>query len=101
LRSKSPTGPFVPWDKNPILTQRDLDGDAPQAVTATSWALFGQASFAISYGLGQGATMVAAFWGVFIWREFRDAPRGTMPLLALMFVGYIAGLALVIVSRVV
>ena len=33
--------------------------------------------------------MVAAFWGVFIWREFREAPRGTQPLLlALMFVGY-------------
>jgi glucose uptake protein len=61
----------------------------------------GKASFAISYGLGQGATMVAAFWGVFIWREFRDAAGRTMPLLALMFVGYITGLALVIVSRVV
>ena len=45
----------------------------------------GKASFAISYGLGQGATMVAAFWGVFIWREFRDAPRGTARLLGLMF----------------
>ena len=61
----------------------------------------GKASFAVSYGLGQGATMVAAFWGVFIWREFRDAPRGTAPLLGLMFVGYIAGLVLLIVSKVV
>ncbi|WEK19893.1 MAG: glycoside hydrolase family 43 protein [Candidatus Pedobacter colombiensis] len=25
LRSKSATGPFIPYDKNPILTQRDLD----------------------------------------------------------------------------
>ena len=38
LRSKSPTGPFVPWEKNPILTQRDLDGTAPQAVTCTGHA---------------------------------------------------------------
>ena len=38
FRSKSATGPFVPWDKNPILTQRDLDGNAPQAVTATGHA---------------------------------------------------------------
>ncbi len=38
LRSKAPTGPFVPWEKNPILTQRDLDGNAPQAVTATGHA---------------------------------------------------------------
>ena len=35
----------------------------------------GQAGFAISYGLGQGATMVAAFWGVFIWKEFHKATR--------------------------
>jgi glucose uptake protein len=59
----------------------------------------GQASFAISYGLGQGATMVAAIWGVFIWREFRTAPRGTAWLLALMFACYLAGLALIIVAR--
>ncbi|HEY8994486.1 MAG TPA: glycoside hydrolase family 43 protein [Lacunisphaera sp.] len=38
LRGKSPTGPFVPWDRNPILTQRDLDGRAPQAVTCTGHA---------------------------------------------------------------
>ena len=38
LRSKDPTGPFVPWEKNPILTQRDLDNTAPQAVTCTGHA---------------------------------------------------------------
>lgn len=38
LRSKSPTGPFVPWEKNPILTQRDLDSTAPNAVTCTGHA---------------------------------------------------------------
>ena len=37
----------------------------------------GAAGFAISYGLGQGATLVAAIWGVFIWKEFRTAPAGT------------------------
>ncbi|MCR4414750.1 MAG: GRP family sugar transporter [Thermoguttaceae bacterium] len=59
---------------------------------------FGVAGSAISYGLGQGATMVAAFWGVFIWREFREAPPATKPLIGLMFVGYIVGLALIIWS---
>ena len=62
-------------------------------------AASGQASPAVAYGLGQGATMVAALWGVFVWREFRNAPRGTTPLLALMFVLFITGLGLVIVSR--
>jgi glucose uptake protein len=61
----------------------------------------GKASFAISYGLGQGATLVAAFWGVFIWREFRNAPRGVTALLGLMFLGYIVGLALVIAARII
>ena len=59
----------------------------------------GKAGAAVSYGLGQGATLVAALWGVFIWREFRDAPAGTTKLLALMFVGYVAGLALVIACQ--
>ncbi len=60
----------------------------------------GAAGFAISYGLGQGATMVAAFWGVFIWKEFKDAPAGTNRLIALMFTSFIVGLALIITARV-
>ncbi len=58
------------------------------------------AGYAISYGLGQGATMVAAFWGVFIWREFREAPQGTNRLLALMFVLFIIGLSLIVYANV-
>jgi glucose uptake protein len=59
----------------------------------------GRAGFAISYGLGQGATMVAAFWGVFIWKEFRAAPAGTPRLLGAMFGCFLSGLALVILAR--
>jgi len=58
-----------------------------------------KAGYAISYGLGQGATMVAAIWGVFIWKEFKGAPKGTSLLLVLMFLFFLAGLALIIVSR--
>ena len=53
----------------------------------------GKAGPAISYGLGQGATLVASLWGVFIWKEFRNAPRGTNILIAAMFLFFIAGLA--------
>jgi glucose uptake protein len=60
----------------------------------------GAAGPAISYGLGQGATMVAAFWGVFIWKEFQNAPAGTNKLLVLMFASYAIGLALLILARV-
>lgn len=60
----------------------------------------GAAGFAISYGLGQGATMVAAAWGVFIWKEFRGARQGASRLLALMFAFYFVGLGLIILSRI-
>ena len=56
----------------------------------------GAAGPSISYGLGQGATLVAAFWGVFIWREFKDAPPRTGRLLTLMFIFYIVGLSLIV-----
>jgi glucose uptake protein len=59
----------------------------------------GLAGFAISYGLGQGATMVAAFWGVFIWKEFRNAPSGTTRLIGAMFACFFLGLVLIIVAR--
>ncbi len=58
-----------------------------------------QAGPAISYGLGQGATMIAAAWGVFIWKEFKEAPRSTNWLLFLMFLFFISGLMLVIIAR--
>jgi glucose uptake protein len=58
-----------------------------------------RAGAALSYGLGQGATLVGALWGVFVWREFRGAPRGTPALLAAMFACYVAGLVLLILSK--
>jgi glucose uptake protein len=59
----------------------------------------GKAGPAISYGLGQGATVVAALWGIYVWKEFDNAPKGTKPILNLMLLLYIAGLALIIVSK--
>ena len=59
----------------------------------------GTAGAAISYGLGQGATLIAALWGVFIWKEFKNAPKVTTPLLALMFIGYVVGLILIIIAK--
>ncbi len=59
----------------------------------------GAAGYAIAYGLGQGATMVAALWGVFIWKEFRHAPPGTNKLLALMFILFVVGLAMIVYAN--
>lgn len=56
----------------------------------------GKAGAAISYGLGQGATLVAALWGVFIWREFKNSPKGTKPMLTLMFILFAAGIVSII-----
>ncbi len=55
----------------------------------------GVAGPAISYALGQGATLVAAIWGVVIWKEFRAAPPGTSRLIGLMFAGYAVGLIVI------
>lgn len=59
----------------------------------------GSAGPAISYGLGQGATMIAAAWGVFVWKEFADAPSGTNKLITAMFICFIVGLSLIIFAR--
>ncbi len=56
----------------------------------------GKAGPAISYGLGQGATLIAALWGVFIWKEFKKAPSSTNVYIAAMFIFFIAGLGLLI-----
>ena len=47
---------------------------------------------ATSYAMGQGATMVSALWGVFVWKEFANAPADSRRLLAPMFLLFIAGL---------
>jgi glucose uptake protein len=57
------------------------------------------AGAALSYGLGQGATLVGAVWGVFVWKEFNGAPRGTGRLLGAMFLFYLIGLAVLIASK--
>lgn len=58
----------------------------------------GKAGPAISYGLGQGATLVAALWGVFIWKEFKGASKTVTILLACMFLLFLAGLGCIVYS---
>jgi glucose uptake protein len=56
---------------------------------------------AISYAIGQGATLVSAAWGVFVWHEFAGAPPAARRLLAWMFPCFIVGLALVAIAPIV
>ena len=61
----------------------------------------GLAGPAISYALGQGATLVAALWGVFVWKEFAGANAATNRLIALMLAAYAVGLVLIGLATVV
>jgi glucose uptake protein len=67
---------------------------------SASFMAVGSASPAISYGLSNSAPVVAALWGIFVWKEFREAPRGTHWLLWLMFLCYLVGLALIVYARI-
>ena len=50
---------------------------------------------AISYAVGQGATMVSALWGLLVWKEFAGASSKVRVLLTLMLVLFLAGLIIV------
>ena len=58
----------------------------------------GKAGTAISYGLGQGATLVSALWGILVWREFKGAPKKAGVLNLAMFVLFLVGLGLIIAA---
>lgn len=47
---------------------------------------------ALAYAIGQANPLIAALWGVFVWREFKDATRYAHALLAIMFALYFGGL---------
>lgn len=49
---------------------------------------------AISYAMGQGATLVSTLWGLLVWKEFAGATSSVRLRLILMLVLYAAGLAL-------
>jgi len=66
---------------------------------SVSFMSVGAASPAISYGLSNSAPVVAAIWGIFVWKEFKDAPAGTNRLLTMMFICYLIGLGLIVYSR--
>jgi len=55
-----------------------------------------KAGAAISYGLGQGATLVSALWGILIWKEFKNVPSTSNWLNLGMFILFIIGLGFLI-----
>lgn len=55
---------------------------------------------AVSYSIGQGATMISAAWGVFIWGEFTHSPRRAKVLLAWMFLFFLCGLGAIALAPI-
>jgi len=50
---------------------------------------------AVSYGLGQGATMISVLWGLLYWKEFAGSDAKVKTLLAVMFFAFLIGLTMV------
>lgn len=55
---------------------------------------------AVSYSIGQGATMISALWGVFVWREFRSPSSRVLVLLVVMFLAFLAGLTAIAIAPI-
>jgi glucose uptake protein len=53
---------------------------------------------AVSYAMGQGATLISALWGLLVWKEFEGAEMRVKFLLAIMIVLFAAGLGLVSIA---
>jgi glucose uptake protein len=111
---------------NALLMRKPLDGREPVSVAGFTgaplrwhaWGLLGGLIWctgavlnfvasrahvvgpAVSYSVGQGATMISACWGVFIWHEFAAAPRRSRRLLVWMFLFFLCGLAAIALAPV-
>ena len=66
--------------------------------TALSYIAAGKAGASVSYALGQGAPMVAAIWGVFVWKEFKGSNKTVYNLLGMMFLFFIVGLGMIVAA---
>ena len=68
--------------------------------TALNFLSGSKAGYAISFGLGQGDTMIGAVWGIVIWNEFKGASRRVNLLLTVMFILFIIGMGLIVYAGV-
>lgn len=67
--------------------------------TIFSYMAAGAANPAIAYALSNAAPVIAILWGLFVWQEFKGAPKGTNFLIVLMFISYVVGLILITISN--
>lgn len=109
---------------NFLLMRKPLDGGQPAPMSAyfqapasfhfwgvlggTIWCTGAALNFvasqahtvgpAVSYSIGQGATMISACWGVFVWHEFANAPARSKTFLGWMFALFLGGLGAVAIA---
>lgn len=106
-------GPLMmakPFVGEPVKPSAYLKGDAKTHLvgmlggaiwclgTALSYIAAGRAGASVSYALGQGAPMVAAIWGIFVWKEFKGSDKKVYGLLGAMFCFFVAGLSLIVLA---
>lgn len=101
-----------PVEGNPVRFSDYLNGTIRQhlmgVLGGAIWCLGMSASFmankaaspAIAYGLSNAAPVVAALWGILVWKEFKGAPKKTNRLLTFMFAAYLIGLVTIVYARI-
>lgn len=76
-----------------------LSGGVNALGTSFNIIASGLVGAAIAYGIGQSAPMIAAIWGIFVWKEFKGAPKGTNSLITAMFLLFTLGVILLALSK--
>ena len=66
-----------------------------------SFMAVGSGNPAVSYALSNASPVVAILWGVFVWKEFKGAPKGTNTLLFAMFTLFLIALVVITASKVI
>ena len=66
--------------------------------TVFNFIAAGMVGVAISVGIGSGAPMIGALWGIFAWREFAGGPRSSKAFIAAALLLYAAGIAIMAVA---
>ena len=66
--------------------------------TVANFVSAGLVGVAISWGIGSGAPMVGALWGILLWKEFKGADTYSRTLITVSLVLYTTGVVLVAIA---
>jgi glucose uptake protein len=66
--------------------------------TVANFVSAGLVGVAISWGIGSGAPMVGALWGILLWKEFKGADIYSRTLITLSLILYTTGVVFVAIS---